>query len=186
MPNDNSTVEWREVPGFSGYRASNDGRIETQWIRYRQKRGNLWVSVIPYLNKDGYQVFNIPRAAAANGVRWVHKVHVFVCLAFHGLPESGQEVRHFPDNCRTNNRADNLSWATHLENLADQKVHGTTTRGERSGIAKLTVKRVRQIRRLYKQGYGPTEIAKWFGVDQSNVSNIVAYRAWAWLDPIKS
>ena len=186
-------VEWRDVPGFPGYRASSDGRIETRWIpgkrsplsvnQGRAILGTKWEPVKLHTNHYGYLFFNIPDVASPSGKPAVGKVHTFVCLAFHGIPKPGEEVRHFPDNNKLNNRPDNLKWGTHLENLQDMKTHGTQRRGERHQFAKLTESDVRQIWVLKKSGWTVKSLAAKFGASSSNVSNILAGRAWSWLKP---
>jgi hypothetical protein len=58
----------------------------------------------------------------------------------------------------------------------------TWNRGEKSGNAKLTDKKVFNIRRKYKTGkYSQKELGNDFGVSQMQVSNIVNDRKWAHL-----
>lgn len=73
-----------------------------------------------------------------------------------------------------------LSWKTPSENAADKIVHGTTTRGERSALAKLNSGQVAEIRSLI--GRVPQrQIAARFGIDQSTVSDIKRGKSWDWL-----
>jgi len=74
-----------------------------------------------------------------------------------------------------------LRWDTSKGNHADRLIHGTHTRGERNGWAKLDRENVREIRRLHGV-VKMKEIAERFGVHIGTVEKIIAGRAWAWLD----
>ena len=63
-----------------------------------------------------------------NGVPKMETVHKLVALAFHGpRPSPAHEVAH-GDNDVSNNRPDNIRWATVLENKEDYKKTGATYR----------------------------------------------------------
>ena len=101
---------------------SNRGRVH--------KRGrNAGVGEYEYftlgsLRKDGYRVVQI------NGKnRYVHEL---VCEAFHGPKPSGKNttVDHYPDRNRSNDRADNLRWATPEEQNGNQGTHRANSTGK--------------------------------------------------------
>lgn len=69
-----------------------------------------------------------------------------------------------------------LRWATHIENMADQLIHGTSNRGERNGSAKLTEAQVLEIRAASDT---QATIANRFGVSQATVSQIIKLQKWA-------
>lgn len=71
-----------------------------------------------------------------------------------------------------------LFLATHDENMADCRLKGRGARGERSGQAKLTEVKVRDIRARYRRG-NAKELAAEFGVSHGAVCDIVARRLWA-------
>jgi hypothetical protein len=50
--------------------------------------------------------------------------------------------------------------------------------GSKSGMAKLTEDKVREIRNLSSQGFNNNQIAKMFEVTSTNISLIVRYKAW--------
>jgi hypothetical protein len=72
-----------------------------------------------------------------------------------------------------------LRWATRKENIADQIIHGTGVRGERT--SKLTEKDVIEIRKLASTMSQPA-IADRFGVNSTTICRIVNYINWAWLE----
>lgn len=102
--------EWREVPGFPGYQASN-------WGRVRSNRGVLKLKLWRH-GRSCYRVFNPRRNGHTHSLR----AHVAVCSAFNGERPSGAVTRHL-DGDSLNNCADNLAWGTHQENHADMRVH---------------------------------------------------------------
>ena len=60
---------------------------------------------------------------------------------------------------------------------------GRTTRvcdyyGEKNPNAKLTAEEVLDIRRRYKEGYTPIELADLFGISRPNIWNIISRRIW--------
>lgn len=104
-----------------------------------------------------------------------------VCEAFHGPRPDRHQVAHF-DGDRTNNRADNLRWATQVGNEADKVSHGTRAWCERHGMHKLTSAEVRQIREIHaerRSGYKAT--AEKFGISIQQVCNIANGKSWGGL-----
>ena len=58
-------------------------------------------------------------------------------------------------------------------------IHTIVTRGEISGMAKLTDEKVREIRRLYIRGKtSQIRLARQFGVDQTTISRILLRQTW--------
>lgn len=104
-------------------------------------------------------------------------VHRLVCEAFHGpAPTPLHEVAHADGN-KQNNRASNLSWATHRENEAMKEAHGTRLFGSLIGNSKLSEGEVLAIRAM--AGTRPQwVIAQLFGVSQMTVSHISRNKTW--------
>jgi len=63
---------------------------------------------------------------------------------------------------------------------ADKVAHGTRSRGERNGRAKLTEREVTEIRELYAGGSGWSyrELAFLYGVSQGLIGRIVNRKMW--------
>lgn len=105
--------EWRPIPGFSGYEASDQGRVRTRGQRPRVLKQR--VSRMGYLNvsvrRDG-------------GSQAGQNVHVLVAAAFHGPRPAGLVTRHL-DGVQTNNIPSNLAYGTQSENILDAVRHGT-------------------------------------------------------------
>lgn len=164
----------KPIPHFAGYYADQNGNV---WSS-RSVRPNE----IPELHKL--------RASHGSRLKYPHVVlfvgrtrknvgvHRAVCEAFHGLPPtSTHQVRHMDGNFR-NSIPMNLRWGTPRENQHDRRRHGTVSRGERSGKAKLTDADVRQIRALYRIGIYQMKLAEQFKVGQSTISSIVRMETW--------
>ena len=104
-------------------------------------------------------------------------VNVLVCLAFHGPRPDDHDAAHWNGD-RTDNRPENLRWATRSDNLADRGRHGTINHGERNGQAKLTAEQVRKIRRAHANGKTPTALSLQYDLNPRHVCDIVAGRRW--------
>lgn len=164
-------TEWRDIPGYPGYQASNEGSVR----RIRACR-NGWRprELKGYVNKLGYVALGI----MIDGKRIAVHAHRLVALAFHGEPPTPEhEVAH-GDGDGLNNRPDNLRWATRKENAADRRKHGRDTIGERHGMARLTETDVRRIFALASAHVDQRLIAKCFGIHQAQVHRIYSGKSW--------
>jgi hypothetical protein len=106
--------------------------------------------------------------------------HTAVCELVHGpQPSKNHEVAH---SCgvRLCCNPRHLRWATRAENHADKIAHGTSVRGERSGVSKLKEAEVLQIKALIGI-VSQNKLAKQFGVGASTIRCIREGRTWGWL-----
>ncbi len=163
--------EWREIPGFPGYEASNLGRIRS-WNVRRQSLAPLIMK--PRLS-NGYVRIGLRRGEKKQYSRYVH---VLVLEAFVGLRPNEMECRHL-DNNRENNKLSNLAWGTRAENDEDKRIAGTGIRGEHHKLAKLTERDVVAIRKLSSIGFTQRQIAKKYGVCKSTVGYALRQETWA-------
>jgi hypothetical protein len=104
-------------------------------------------------------------------------VHRLVALSFISADIPGKEVAHL-NGCRTDNRKENLAWATRKENMQHAKNHGTISRGAHRPLSKLTEKDVKRIRILLEEGIAQNKIGLLFGVSQSIIHRIHAGKSW--------
>lgn len=89
-------------------------------------------------------------------------------------------VRHKCDNPSCVN-PDHLELGVHADNMKDRDVRGRqkTPCGEANGFSKITEDIVREIRELYSTGIPKQQdIADYYGISVSQVSNIVNRRHW--------
>ena len=106
----------------------------------------------------------------------------YVCKLVHGAPPTPKhEAAH---NCGKGHLGcvapGHLEWKTPKQNHADKLEHGTSNRGERHGLSKLTEADVIQVMAL-KGKESRYKIAKRFGVTYGAVSEIHRGRNWSWL-----
>lgn len=164
-----TTERWRSIPGFDGYEASDHGRIRS-WRPSGPGRGRrkqpLIRKLIPNV-RTGY----LDVMLSVDGKFCLRKVSQLVLEAFVGPRPPGYETRH-KDRDITNNRLKNLAWGTRREQFDDQVRHGTDTRGERNGAAKLTNRQAVEIRRRLRAGERGSDLAREFGVRDSTITRI--------------
>lgn len=160
--------EWRQIVDLpAGYEVSNFGRVRSWHVggtvgRLKTEPHLLRSRVNPH--RGGY--VNVSFSIGHKRMRASY-VHHLVLEAFVGpCPEHCSLTRHL-DRDPTNNRVDNLAWGTCRENELDAVRHGTHTRGEQNGQAKLTMEQVREIR---ASGASGTDLAARYHVAQSTLS----------------
>ena len=157
--------EWLPIEGYPGYEISSLGRVRAiRILNTRYMRGYEHVGLYG------------PKGRQRN-----QRINRLVCAAFHGDPnDAGAQAAHL-DGDRRNNRADNLAWATQLENENHKLTHGTRWR---AGVSrgKLNADQVSTIKALVESGTRQKDVAILFGVSQPTVSQICTGYRWKILD----
>lgn len=174
-----STEAWKDIPGYEGrYQVSDTGNIRScsRLITRTYKSGHVAVTshkgrvLRPGTNKHGYRFVVLRRF----GRSITCEVHKLVASAFLPCATGCQtQVRHL-DGDRLNNTASNLAWGTASENQLDIYSY-------RGYHHRLTPDDVREIRAGLELGITGRELAKRFGVSESNISEIKQGRSFAWL-----
>ena len=179
-----SVEEWRPIAGYEElYEVSSWGRVKSLARTILRRNAFGGVSrhprperiLKPSLVSTGYHHVTLYR----DGNGWACSVHHLVCTAFQGPRPPKCEVAHH-DGDRGNDHADNLRWATRVENHADQYRHGTKRLGEASTNAKLRSSEVRAIRNAEPGSDG--RLGKEMGVSRSTVRSARLRRSWRHLD----
>lgn len=157
------------------------------------KRGDLEVSTAPdgvpkawlleHKNYQGDECLTWPfgKGGGGRGMISGEKRPMFasraMCIAAHGPPPFEKaEAAH---SCGKGHEAcvnpNHLRWATSLENKLDKIIHGTSNRGERHPLAKLTVEQVRAIRADARPN---AVIAADYPVSRRTIADIKRRAAW--------
>lgn len=165
------TEVWKPVVGWPQYEASSEGRI--RHAHTHRVRTPWWNARF-----NGYQL------TLGGRVRYrTYFVHQVVALAFLGDCPEGYEVNHI-DNDPRNNRAANLEYLTHHDNMRHAARQGRMARGERARAGKLTEAQVREIRAKYQRGVrgkGARVLGREYGVSAQSIDMIVKGLHWGWL-----
>ena len=164
--------EWRDIPGFDGYQASDDGCVRRNFVG---RHGHPAKVLRPAVESNGYLSVGIRRVGIA---RKTYAVHRLVCAAFHGPPPTSEYQVAHSDGSRTNNAPSNLRWATGKENAGDRRVHGNQRFGEAVNTAKLKPSDIPLVFKLANGGMYQRDIAARFGVHQRQIFNILHKHTW--------
>jgi hypothetical protein len=168
----------RDIPGFpSRYKATSDGRIirlawtyeTTCWGSKTTRPMKAKTLCGTKLSPKGY--------ARVNLCKKVYFAHRLVALAFIPNPLNLPQINH-KNGIKTDNRPDNLEWASNIDNRIHAVALGLIARGESVGNAKLTEGDVLRIRDLAAAGVFQRVIATAHGIGQQNVSSIVKRQSW--------
>ena len=166
---------WKPVVGYEGrYEVSDTGAVRSVARSVANTATSSRMlptkTLSPFVHRGGYMVVKLSRdRQKAN-----HYVHRLVAEAFLGGGKARQEVLH-ADGDKTNNRVENLSWGSRLDNMRDRHRLGEVAKGERHGMAKLTEDTVRAI--LSDARYHHL-IAAEHGVSRSMISMIKRGEHW--------
>jgi len=178
-PSDNERILLKDIPGFPGYRAGDDGSIWSCLSKYAPVPGesrliHRWHRLVLRLNTHGRPYVSLRR----NGKTFTRLIHRIVLETFIGPRPEGMEACHFPDRDITNNRISNLRWDTREANYLDKVVHGTRCLGEAHPNAKLAEHDVRQIFKDHAAGMSTRKIANRFSVSQPTIRRILRGLSW--------
>lgn len=187
MSAEQSTVTYRDAPGFPGYRVGDDGSVWSS--SYRTGRvdgkgtavriGGEWRLKKQCPHRKGYRTVTL----AVEGREHRAYVHRLVLEAFVGPCPEGCECAH-ANGGRADNRLENLSWKTPVDNNADKVAHGTLLRGDRCPWAKLDAAAVAAILHRRAAGESCGQIAKTLNVRKQAVSDVCTGRRWGHLTGI--
>lgn len=118
-----------------------------------------------------------------HGRKQTFGVHRLIFELVKGTPTPGRCICHSCDNRICSNPA-HLWEGTHKDNTTDMMTKGrghmAGTRGEQSGMSKLTEQQVREIRATGKS-VRQIDLAAKYGVGQSHISRVLHATSWAHL-----
>lgn len=172
-----STVTYRDIPDFPGYRVGDDGSVWSQRSLNGKGGFTRWRKKDYKPNKFGYIRVSLMRDAKLHLIG----IHRLVLLAFVGPCPKGMQACH-NNGKPTDNRLENLRWDTPKGNQLDRVIHGTHMAGEKNGRAKLSDDDVISIRRIYSSGERTkTQLSEQFGVTSTMIRYIVKGDNWSHL-----
>lgn len=163
----------RPIPGHNSYGVTSCGLIFSRAARgsSKVKMKSQWSPINPSPCSFGrYKQFSV-----LGGRKMM--VHRAVFLAFHGSIPHGCQVAHINGNSH-DNRIENLTAATPVENNRHKRDHGTHLFGSRSPAARLTEANVRAIQRAQQKLIPGWILAAYFNVSQATISNILRRKVW--------
>lgn len=174
-----TTVEFRQISRFPGYRFGSDGSV---WSCRKRRPTDIlldrWTIIKQYTTVKGYKTIKLHNriGGVSDG-----KVHRLILEAFVGPCPPGQECRHLNGDGSDNRWPENLAWGSRAENESDRVRHGTHPIGSKNPMSKLTEDDIREIRiRLAKKEQG-TSIAESFGVTKQEIYQIKHGKIWSHL-----
>jgi hypothetical protein len=122
---------WRKVRRGPGYKVSSEGRVKSVDRVLTDGRAAGGVMLDPFPNDDDYLCVTIHGE--------VVPVHLLVLEQFHGPRPYGMEGCHGPGG-RQDNRASEVRWDTHWENVKDtwrdREGRGRGERGEKGKVGR--------------------------------------------------
>jgi hypothetical protein len=165
-------IEWRPVRGYETlYAVSSEGQIKRI---ARGKRTHVGLILQP---KKVSQLYESVKLFNGYGQYELKTTHEIVADAFIGPRPEGFEVNH-KDFDKRNNRASNLEYMTHRENIQHAVRGGRFPQGEQVVGSKLTADDVRAMRALRTCGWSQRKLAAAFRLSQSTTCAILNRRWW--------
>ena len=166
--------EWQQIRSHPDYEISSFGRVR-RLINAPRGIGKAGDIKSFRLDPAGYPFVTL----SYDGKKTSLHLHVLVCRAFCGeKPSDLHEVAHWDGN-RSNAKADNLRWATHVENQADILRHGGHPN---RGKGKISASDARYIKFILHHGnMSQRAIAGRYNVSRGVIDHIWRGNSWKWV-----
>lgn len=160
-------AEWVMVSNLGNVKKIAHERIYEQGgiRRYEEKPYNFYF-------KRGYARVGIFMPSL--GITKILFVHRLVAECFIPNPDKKETVNHI-NGIKSDNRAENLEWATIQENLSHSHLVLGSNVGLKNGRAKLTEQQVLEI---YKSNLTSTQLSKIYGVSDAAICKIKNGENW--------
>ena len=175
MARPSKKIEYRSLPGYSGYRVGSDGSV---WTRKNARWGlrDEYKLMRPSpCNESGHLFVHL---VSDDGKRRQFLVHRLVLEAFVGPCPPGMQACHSPGRSPSNNNLANLRWDTFSNNQLDRALHGTDQRGAKNHYAKLTEIQAMEAIRRCTDGESRRDVANSLGVTAGCIGQLVTGRTW--------
>jgi hypothetical protein len=164
---------WKTIKDYEGrYEISSDGQVKSL-STYRSTSGGI---LSHWIGNKGYHYVTLRGEKYRKNKAFA--VHRLVLEAFVGPCPSGKQVAH-NNGDPSDNRVENLRWATAKENIADRTAHGRTCIGEAQASAKLDKHVVKTIKKMKDGGvFSAYETARLACVSPSTIQSIWDGETW--------
>lgn len=166
---------WKDIIGFENYyQVSNQGRVKSL-----KRKGRLKEKILKQFDLKKYSAVILSK----NSLSKTKTIHRLVASAFIPNPKNKEQVNHI-NGIKSDNRVENLEWATASENtqhafdsgLNDAVRFSSSKTGFKNGIKAraLTFDIANEIRSRYKtENISSRQLAKEYKVGQSTILGIV-------------
>lgn len=159
-------MDWKPVPSYPEIEASAAGGVKWKESGETIKTGESKGYVHCFVSSDPIVT---------------RRAHRLVAEAFHGPCPEGLEVDHV-NGVKTDNRASNLEYVTHEENMRrarERGLIGPSLRGEDVNTAILTEEDVTELlNRFVREEYTVDELALVYGVGRHAIFTILDGKNW--------
>jgi hypothetical protein len=178
MENEN----WERVEETNGlYSISNMGRVKSHVKRERDESGRFTKITASnegkIINTSVYGMYKAIDYRKSNN-RKILFVHRLVGEYFVDNPRNKPCINH-KNGDKFDNRASNIEWCTHKENMEHYWNSDNAQRGENSTNAKLTKEDVLEIRAAYRLGcFEYKDFVDAYGTSVDNIRHIIKRRSW--------
>jgi len=134
---DEQGIEWRDIPGWANYQASEEGKVRNRTTGRIMKQ-----------HKSGSMDYPAIRLSYGGGRNKIQRVHRLVWSAFNGEIPEDMEIDHL-DSVVDNNHKDNLDCVTPKENRLRQYHPSGDDHAQRKGrFARKRISRVAKVKEL--------------------------------------
>ncbi|QGN59904.1 NUMOD4 domain-containing protein [Leuconostoc citreum] len=150
-------MTWKTIKDFTNYEVSTNGEVRNK------KSGN---TLKPREQANGYLLVSL----YVNGKVTQKYVHRIVAETFIQNPENKEQVNHL-NECKSDNRADNLGWTTAQENS------NYGTRNDRVAVALSKPIIVLYRDDIYEEYPSATVAARELGVSRQSIVDVLKGRS---------
>ena len=158
-----NNIIWRNIPQYSRYMVSNDGRVMA--IHKCDNHKENYILKPRPKSKHPYPIY---RVIGDDGKRRTVYLHTLVVRAFHGDKPNKYAVTRHLDGNPLNNTPENLAWGTAKENIHDSIKHGTFS-FNRNTDKDIGREHVEYWRALLLMGLKKKDIAKIYGLHHTSI-----------------